>query len=537
MKNNQNELTKIKSTVNQIKKIEFLFDGSASNTSIEDLKKNQLASVRLRTSIAAEAAHHLKYEVICSDGHHRKYADIIFVGKVNNINDTHRPSRWLQRISKMKASGSKIFIDYTDHHLEENTTTGEFYRKSLKFADAVICSSIVLKEFVSQIFSGPIYLIEEPVEIPIQKPSNKNSDIKNILWFGHASNLSYLFDCLLNIFNNKIHARLILMTNAYPFPEEYSKLLAIDALENIEINVVPWSNEDLVKAANICDFCILPTGYKDARKAGASSNRLLTAFALGLPVLTDKLASYQKFSDYFETLSTDNLVKFCSEYSYDFEKIQSAQFLINAQYSKDNMMKNWGSLFEDQCQQTISLKTTPLIKKLNLGCGDKILDGYINVDVVESRAGKNPDVICDLHDLSIFESNSVDEILAVHVIEHFWQWEVVDILKEWTRVLKPGGKMILECPNLVSAAEEFLKNPDLAAIGGPEGQRSMWVFYGDPGWKDPLMIHRWGYTPKSLATIMSSAGLIDLKQEPAQFKLREPRDMRITGKKKVGIFL
>ncbi len=171
------------------------------------------------------------------------------------------------------------------------------------------------------------------------------------------------------------------------------------------------------------------------------------------------------------------------------------------------------------------------VVRLNLGCGDKILDGFINVDVVEARAGKKPDVICDLHDLSSFEDNYADEILAVHVIEHFWQWEVVDILKEWTRVLKPGGKMILECPNLLSAAEEFLKNPEEAALGGPTGQRSMWVFYGDPAWKDPLMIHRWGYTPRSLATVMHKAGLKNLTQEPAQFKLREPRDMRITGLK------
>jgi SAM-dependent methyltransferase len=167
--------------------------------------------------------------------------------------------------------------------------------------------------------------------------------------------------------------------------------------------------------------------------------------------------------------------------------------------------------------------------RLNLGCGDKILTGYINVDVVEARAGKQPDVICDLRDLSVFESNFADEILAVHVIEHFWQWEVLEILKEWTRVLKPGGKMILECPNLISAAKEFLKNPEEAALGGSTGQRSMWVFYGDPGWKDPLMIHRWGYTPKSLATVMHMAGLIALAQEPAMYKLREPRDMRITG--------
>ena len=167
--------------------------------------------------------------------------------------------------------------------------------------------------------------------------------------------------------------------------------------------------------------------------------------------------------------------------------------------------------------------------KLNLGCGDKILPGYVNVDVAASRKNLAPDVLCDLHQLAPFADNSADEILSVHVVEHFWRWEVEDILKEWVRVLKPGGKMILECPNLISACQEFLKNPEANAGPGPEGQRSMWVFYGDPGWKDPLMVHRWGYTPRSLAAVMWQAGLRDMKQEPAQFKLREPRDMRITG--------
>ena len=171
------------------------------------------------------------------------------------------------------------------------------------------------------------------------------------------------------------------------------------------------------------------------------------------------------------------------------------------------------------------------LKKLNLGCGDKILPGYVNVDVAASRRGLKPDVLCDLHKLTSFEDNTVDEILSVHVVEHFWRWEVVDVLKEWVRVLKPGGVMILECPNLVSACEELLQNPDIATGPGQEGQRSMWVFYGDPAWKDPLMIHRWGYSPRSLGQIMFEAGLVNLRQEPAQFKLREPRDMRIVGEK------
>jgi len=171
------------------------------------------------------------------------------------------------------------------------------------------------------------------------------------------------------------------------------------------------------------------------------------------------------------------------------------------------------------------------VKKLNLGCGDKILPGYVNVDVVASRRGFKPDVICDLHELTPFEDNSVDEILSVHVVEHFWRWEVLEVLQEWVRVLRPGGTMILECPNLLAAAHELLQNPDAGAGPGPEGQRTMWVFYGDPAWQDPYMIHRWGYTPRSLGQLMHEAGLTNLRQEPAQFKLREPRDMRVVGEK------
>jgi hypothetical protein len=99
------------------------------------------------------------------------------------------------------------------------------------------------------------------------------------------------------------------------------------------------------------------------------------------------------------------------------------------------------------------------------------------------------------------------------------------------RVLKPGGLMVLECPNLKAACEAFLANPERHSGQGQEGQRTMWVFYGDPSWRDPLMVHRWGYTPQSLAALMAEASLVKIRQEAAQFKLREPRDMRMVGEK------
>jgi SAM-dependent methyltransferase len=168
---------------------------------------------------------------------------------------------------------------------------------------------------------------------------------------------------------------------------------------------------------------------------------------------------------------------------------------------------------------------------LNLGCGDKILPGYVNVDVVSARAGNPPDVVCDIRRLEPFPDGCADEVLAVHVIEHVWRWEVAQVLAEWMRVLRPGGRIVLECPNLLSACEAMLRDPAQAAGPGEEGQRTMWVFYGDPAWRDPLMCHRWAYTPQSLAQVMREAGLAGVRQEPAQFKLREPRDMRLVGEK------
>ena len=77
--------------------------------------------------------------------------------------------------------------------------------------------------------------------------------------------------------------------------------------------------------------------------------------------------------------------------------------------------------------------------KLNFGCGDKLRKGYSNVDLVEDRSGLKPDVNCDLRNLSVFESDYADEILSVHVVEHFWSWEVEHVVSEWVRVLIPRG--------------------------------------------------------------------------------------------------
>jgi len=54
--------------------------------------------------------------------------------------------------------------------------------------------------------------------------------------------------------------------------------------------------------------------------------------------------------------------------------------------------------------------------RLNLGCGNSKIDGYLNVDSQEACA---PDQVVDLETFPWpFEDNSVDEIVMSHVLEH-----------------------------------------------------------------------------------------------------------------------
>lgn len=80
--------------------------------------------------------------------------------------------------------------------------------------------------------------------------------------------------------------------------------------------------------------------------------------------------------------------------------------------------------------------------KLNLGCGTDIKEGYINVDIIK-RGGV--DVVYDLNKSPYpFESDYFDEIYASHFFEHLS--DVLKVMEELYRILKPGGIIIAKVP-------------------------------------------------------------------------------------------
>jgi ubiquinone/menaquinone biosynthesis C-methylase UbiE len=165
--------------------------------------------------------------------------------------------------------------------------------------------------------------------------------------------------------------------------------------------------------------------------------------------------------------------------------------------------------------------------KLNVCCGSRIYPDYTNVDVTDV-AGK-PDILADARDIPL-EDGCADELMCIHGLEHFYQWEADDLFIEWKRLLKPGGVLVLELPNFRKACENVVAN---RMIGKHPDQGTLWSFYGDPRTKNPYMTHRWGYDPASLTALLKKHGFDNIREEPTQHHPvgRQFRDMRMVARK------
>ncbi|KAM3103176.1 glycosyltransferase [Phormidesmis sp. 146-12] len=92
--------------------------------------------------------------------------------------------------------------------------------------------------------------------------------------------------------------------------------------------------------------------------------------------------------------------------------------------------------------------------RLNLGCGTKVMEDYINVD---ERSLPGVDVIADVSQLP-FEKGSVSEIYAAHLVEHMPEYELkTHVLPYWYDLLKQNGKLVIICPDAEHMLMEYSK--------------------------------------------------------------------------------
>jgi hypothetical protein len=94
--------------------------------------------------------------------------------------------------------------------------------------------------------------------------------------------------------------------------------------------------------------------------------------------------------------------------------------------------------------------------KLNLGCGKRKMNGWVNVD---SQPMENPDVVLDLAaEVWPWADNSVDEVFASHMMEHILPGApFFHFLKELYRVCCNGAQIKVILPH--PSHDIFLNDP------------------------------------------------------------------------------
>ena len=107
---------------------------------------------------------------------------------------------------------------------------------------------------------------------------------------------------------------------------------------------------------------------------------------------------------------------------------------------------------------------------LHLGCGTIRLDAWVNIDLETPQADIHLDITRGLP----FAAGSARRIYHEHVMEHITVDEGIACLKDWFRLLEPGGVLRIATPDLGYVVErysgsdwrdqEWLRLPDYAFI-------------------------------------------------------------------------
>jgi len=172
-------------------------------------------------------------------------------------------------------------------------------------------------------------------------------------------------------------------------------------------------------------------------------------------------------------------------------------------------------LLEDKVNELTS-RNEPV--RIHVGCGSRIFENYINVDGEYMK--NHPDVT--FHNITEawpLPDNCVDEILSVHVIEHIEPQHVPAMFEEWLRILKPGGFVALEWPDLLKACKKIVANPaSLYSKDKKLLKRTVAGIFGNIArYTDPVMLHKWGYSAESMQHLLSETGYTKTSSEANQY--------------------
>lgn len=138
--------------------------------------------------------------------------------------------------------------------------------------------------------------------------------------------------------------------------------------------------------------------------------------------------------------------------------------------------------------------------KLLLGCGKRKKKGWLGVDI---NAKVEPDIVDDMTKLFSIEPGSVEAIKSQYSFEHLTYESAIYALKNWFKVLKPGGELSIELPDL-DKCYKMVKSSDLT-----ERKYGFYGLFGSAA--NVYLMHKHAWDFKSLKAELKKYGFVNIR--------------------------
>jgi len=132
--------------------------------------------------------------------------------------------------------------------------------------------------------------------------------------------------------------------------------------------------------------------------------------------------------------------------------------------------------------------------KINIGAGQTQLDGFVAID---RKTGGEAFPLSN--DGKLIDADSADEIRASHILEHFPNEDVGEVLKNWVDVLKPGARIRISVPDIDKI------------LAMRESGDDQWARYLMGGHIDANDYHSAVFSSDSLTRALEDVGLVNVK--------------------------
>ena len=145
-----------------------------------------------------------------------------------------------------------------------------------------------------------------------------------------------------------------------------------------------------------------------------------------------------------------------------------------------------------------------MARRLHIG-GETKSEGW---EILDAIPAPHVDHVCNANDLSQFADATFAEIYASHVVEHLdFTGELQRTLKEWNRVLVPGGRISISVPDLDVLAKLMLDKEGLTV---EERYTVMHMIFG--GHVDKYDYHAVGLNEEFLSGFLELAGYVRMRR-------------------------